>query len=219
MMSESREKKGAVVDGFYFPDNPEAEQAKKEKEGIRFIREKSAMDGPEAVLKLYNRMIQQNLFETAVGYTYLKDLQEYLLSVPEISREDILPIRVRHPVSVREAAQQTEGGKAPEKNKEEKEKRVEINLPAKYMARLNAYRKRYRAALVVCAFLIVCVAAMFVITATSDNATILNYESKLIDRYEHWEEELKEREAKVREREEAAGISVQNSHGPESTQE
>ncbi len=57
------------------------------------------------------------------------------------------------------------------------------------------------------------------ITATSDNATILNYESKLIDRYEHWEEELKEREAKVREREEAAGISVQNSHGPESTQE
>ena len=125
MMSESSGKKGAVVDGFYFPDNPEAEQAKKEKEGIRFIREKSAMDGPEAVLKLYNRMIQQNLFETAVGYTYLKDLQEYLLSVPEISREDILPIRVRHPVSVREAAQQKEGGKAPEKNKEEKEKRQE----------------------------------------------------------------------------------------------
>ena len=47
---------------------------------------------------------------------------------------------------------------------------------------------------------------MFAITATSGTATVLNYEQKLIDRYEGWEQELNEREAAVKEREEELGI-------------
>ena len=42
---------------------------------------------------------------------------------------------------------------------------------------------------------------MFAITLTSNTPTILNYENKLIDRYEHWEQELNEREQELDERE------------------
>jgi hypothetical protein len=47
---------------------------------------------------------------------------------------------------------------------------------------------------------------MFVITSTTNNATVLNYETEIINRYEDWEQDLNEREQKVKEREEELGI-------------
>ena len=40
---------------------------------------------------------------------------------------------------------------------------------------------------------------MFIITGTSKNPTIINYETELINRYSAWEQELTEREAAIRE--------------------
>ena len=85
------------VGGFSFENKDEAEQAKKEIEGIRYIKTKTDMNDPEVILQVYNKMIGQKLFETAVGYSYLKDLQEYLTTIPFIKNEDILPIPVTHP--------------------------------------------------------------------------------------------------------------------------
>ena len=65
------------VGGFSFENKDEAEQAKKEIEGIKYIKAKTDMSDPEVILQVYNKMIGQKLFETAVGYSYLKDLQEY----------------------------------------------------------------------------------------------------------------------------------------------
>ena len=43
------------------------------------------------------------------------------------------------------------------------------------------------------------VAGMFVIAeASSDNITILNYEEKLIDKYEQWHNDLKEKEESLK---------------------
>ena len=71
------------VGGFSFENKDEAEQAKKEIEGIRYIKTKTNMSDPEVILQVYNKMIGQKLFETAVGYSYLKDLQEYLKASKE----------------------------------------------------------------------------------------------------------------------------------------
>lgn len=49
--------------------------------------------------------------------------------------------------------------------------------------------------------------AMFVITATANSTTILNYETRLIDKYASWEQELTERETAVKEMERSLGIS------------
>ena len=49
--------------------------------------------------------------------------------------------------------------------------------------------------------LVIAVIAMFVITLTSDQPNVLNYERALTNRYASWEQELTEREQAVREKE------------------
>lgn len=189
-MSNVNGNNGTMINGFVFYNIAEAEQAKKEAAGVLYIRERVRMDEPENVLELYNKMIQQDLFETAVGYAYLSELREYLLTIPFIDREKILPIQVQHPAleeSIRRRVQMSIKGT----------KRQEVNLD---------YKKRFQIAAWIGGMLAVCVAAMFVITATTNNATVLNYETELINRYEAWEEELSEREAAVSEKEEELGI-------------
>ena len=62
------------------------------------MEERADMHHPETVLEIYNKMVKQELFEKAVGFTYLKELQEYLIQNPSINNSDILPISVTHPV-------------------------------------------------------------------------------------------------------------------------
>ena len=69
------EKKKVKINGFVFTDEAEAEQAKKEAHGIHYVEERADMHHPETVLEIYNKMVKQELFETAVGFTYLKELQ------------------------------------------------------------------------------------------------------------------------------------------------
>ena len=60
--------------------------------------------------------------------------------------------------------------------------------------------KMLRAVVIV---LLVVVVGMFAITLTSSNPTILDYETKLQNRYAAWEQDLTEREAAVAQREAA----------------
>lgn len=184
-MSENNEKKTA--DGFIFANAAEAEQAAKEVEGVKFVKEKLDMDRPEMVLEIYNKMVRQKLFETAVGYSYLKDLQEYLQSIPFVDNEEILPIPVQHPVLEEQLRR-----RRPEPKKQEKVVERYVNVD---------YKNRYRVMRGIALALAVCVVAMFVISSTANTPTILNYEQKLINRYAEWEEELNEREERLMERE------------------
>ena len=164
------EKKKVKINGFVFTDEAEAEQAKKEAHGIHYVEERADMHHPETVLEIYNKMVKQELFETAVGFTYLKELQEYLIQNPSINNSDILPISVTHPVL-------------------EESLRKKLRISAKN----RASEKK--------ASLAVSVIGMFIVASTSDSPTIINYENKLIDKYAAWEQELDEREAALKERE------------------
>ena len=68
------------VSGFLCEDEEMAAQARKEEEGVRFIKEKSNLKSQEAVLKLYTTLLQQKLFVTPVGLRFLMELQGALLS-------------------------------------------------------------------------------------------------------------------------------------------
>lgn len=182
-----------VVEGFAFTSESEAEQAKKEREGIRYIKEKTNMNNPDMVLQIYNKMIREKMFVTSVGYAYLFDLQEYLRTNPYINDEEILPIEVVHP-SVRESL------------KEEKQKhQIQLQEVKKKAAKKSAtdeeLQSRYKLSLLANLILVISVVFMFVISATSGHPTILNYEEELINRYSAWEQELTEREAALREAE------------------
>lgn len=198
-MAEKKNGNGVVIDGFSFASPVEAEVAAKEAEGVKFIKEKADMNNPDMVLNIYNKMIQQNLFETAVGYAYMKELQEYLQSIPFIKSEEIRPIPIQHPTleeSLRKRSRRSE-----DKTKENAKKEQQV-------VNVN-YKTRYRLTSALCIVFAICIIAMFVITATTNNTTILNYEQEIIDRYEAWEIELTEREEAVQAKEIELGISAE----------
>ena len=163
------EKKKVKINGFVFTDEAEAEQAKKEAHGIHYVEERADMHHPETVLEIYNKMVKQELFETAVGFTYLKELQEYLIQNPSINNSDILPISVTHPVleeSLRKKLRISAKNRASEKKASKK---------------TDGYRKKFEITLFI--------------------SVINNYEKKQKNKYVAWEQELDEREAALKERE------------------
>ena len=78
------------IDGFIFYGKKEAEQAKKEAAGVEYLKAKIDKNQPEAVLSVYNKTVEENLFETPVGLSYMRELQ----AVPE---KDPLYRGKRHP--------------------------------------------------------------------------------------------------------------------------
>ncbi len=189
-MEEQKEK--MIVNGFLFANSAEMRQAEKEAEGIRIVKEKLDMKQPEKVLQVYNKLVRERLFETAAGLSYLKELQEYLQMAPSVDKAEILPIPVRHTLLERQMRVRYEN---PKTRKTVRERYVNVD-----------YKNRYRIMSGVAAILFVCVAAMFVISATAGSPTIVNYEQKLINRYAGWEEELEERESVIRQKEAELGI-------------
>ena len=179
------------VDGFEFERASMAEQAKKEVEGVKYIKEHTRMDQPDMVLKVYNQLIEEHIFSTAVGFSYLRELQDYLYSIPSSERTEILPLPVSDFLTAspgRTAAASNSSGSS-KKSPQEK-------------AADRSYRRMFRVSTFLAIVFGLCVIGMFVITALSkDNVTILNYENQIIDRYESWEKELEEREAQLKLRE------------------
>lgn len=82
------------VDGFDFESEEMAEIARKEKNGIKYIKEKTKMDDPFEVAKLYTQLSRPGMFKTAVGFAFLIELQEYLYANPYIENTDIRCIRI-----------------------------------------------------------------------------------------------------------------------------
>ncbi len=214
-----------MVNGFAFASAREAVRAAKETEGIRYIRGKMNIENPYVVLQIYNKMVSESMFETVVGYSFLKELQNILYESPVIADEDILPIAVKHivePVQDQDTEHpkgtmnpsdtvNTPGGnrgeqlrQLEEKTKKLSQKVTENTRQRDKIANIN-YKQRFQTLSVVCAVLAVCVIAMFALTATGRSTTILNYENQVIDKYEAWEQELKQREAAVEEKEKQFG--------------
>ena len=176
------------VDGFLFEDEATAELAKKEEEGVRFIKERTALNNPEVVFKLYKKLLEQELFVTPVGQRFLVELQNVLLSSGYIPSADIPPIKVAKI----------------EMQKVQEERPVQ-KLTNKIDKKVGGeYRKPFYIALFFAIVFGVSVIGMFFINELSSNSvTILNYREEIINEYAGWEVELKEKEAELREREKA----------------
>lgn len=213
-MKKEKRQQIAVIEGFSFYTTQEAEQAKKEQEGIRYLKSKADLSKPQTVLSIYNRAIDQELFETPVGMQFLHEMREYLIANPSVREEELLPIPV---FSAENASSSQKNGKIKrqkgKKSREDGKDGRNANHPgnngkkkeSSATRRVVDYRKKYHISLYINVILVVIIAAMFVITATSkNNITILNYENELINKYEQWEEELAQREEALKQREEAA---------------
>ena len=170
------------VDGFLFEDEEMAQLAKKEEEGVRFIKERTALNNPEVVLKLYKKLLEQDLFVTPVGTRFLIELQNILLTSVYIARDEIPPIPVK----------MTEGEK----------KDAPVRVVEKIVEKSTRNGKDYKKPFYVSLFFAIVFAAsifgMFIINAISgNNVNIINYREEILNEYSGWEAELKEEEERL----------------------
>lgn len=186
------------VAGFAFTDEQTMEKALKEVEGIRYIKNGTDASSPQVIFQVYCQIIEQQIFETPIGYAFLYEMQDYLRANPSINNEDIpaipvVPGRVQHSKSKMQEEQPKEQPKA----------KTKVKVVQKNQTRNVDYKTRFWTTFSVSAILLLIVIGMFAVTATSDNINILNYENALIEKYEVWETKLNEKEERLRERENA----------------
>ncbi len=191
-----------VIDGFVFTQEIAAKKARKEAEGIQYVKSKVDMENPQMVLQMYQKLLKERVFETPVGLAYMKELQNYLVQNPALQGAKIEPIVL---------IKTSEGGMGQEesiewyaKNLEEIKQKERVANFRKRRAeeKLEQMKKRLWASLLFCLFLFIVATGMVVITMMDNHPNILNYENKLIQKYETWEKDLEQRELNLKEQQE-----------------
>ena len=182
------EDNGRSVDGFVFNDRENGNIAREEIQRINYISSKMNKDNPEAILSVYNKMIESNTFFTPVGLEYLRQLQAYLYKRTEIddTRIQDIPVLVSY-VDIH--------------NQYNNKKDIERDERMRRRRRVKTFKQEYKMSLMVNLVLILVIIAMFIIVLKSDTPNMINYENAITNRYASWEQELTERESKVREKE------------------
>ena len=194
------------VSGYIFYDEETAKKAEKEITAVAYTRDRLDMNNPDAVLLVYNRIVRERMFSTPIGYEYLTELAAYLNEATEIDGSSILPIDftpeiIREEDLLKNSEADTEE-KAPDTEKKNKQKKDK----AAGGDQIERLRGGLVTSLIVNLILLLAIVAMFILVEKSDIPTIINYENKLIDRYEEWQKSLEEREAIIREYEEKYNI-------------
>ena len=136
----------------------------------------------ENILLVYKKAIDSRVFRTPVGWEYLRSLQDKLMEcegmeepIPPVMLYTVFAHRVGDDIRV-------PAPRLPERKKKD-------------------YKGRFILSVLVNLILVAAVGAMFVITLTSDQPNILNYERTLVNKYAAWEQELTEKENQIREKE------------------
>ncbi|MDD6194014.1 MAG: hypothetical protein PUB19_03830 [Lachnospiraceae bacterium] len=165
---------------FTFENVDEAKAAEKEAKAIAYITKQMKTEDPESVFALYCQMLEKDLFHTKLGISFLDEIYQTLI------REKSLAGKHIPPVPGKPVPKSTKRSVALEKE-------------------LKRYKRLTRILSVVCITMGLIIVGMFVVNATSQHPTILNYEQKIIDKYAGWEQELNQREENLVKREQQLG--------------
>lgn len=174
-----------LVSGYSFGSEQDAETARTEGRKIEYFREKTKGRSPGNLLALYDKLLDEKVFKTPVGWEYLRQLQMQLQQAG-ISKELIRPIPMHINFSY---------------NPGEEIENAVVKQRIRQTRVQNNQNNKFRISLCINILLAVLVAAMFVITLQSDNPNILNYKQAVTNQYASWEQELTERENKIRDKE------------------
>lgn len=170
------------VGGFQFGSEKDVELAKTEQEKIAYLEKRIHYDDPQTVLTVYNKAVENRIFQTPIGLQYLQKLHDFLTEQKIDGEIRSIPLYQVYSYDPTEDVKTRVA-----------QRRIQ---PSRYKKLRSSLRK----SIILNIFLIVLVAAMFVITMTADQPNILNYERALINKYAGWEQKLTEREAALREK-------------------
>ena len=189
-----KEKENLIFGGYYFGSAHDAAKAEKEAQKAQYLNERISSMSTNQMVAVYNKMLDEKVFSTPVGWEYLKFLKGQIIQagVPE---EELRPI----PLFVTFTT-----------NKEDNEyahiAKMHINEKKTQAAKT---KEQLRTSVFINIFLVILVIVMFLITINGSHPNIINYKKAITDNYSAWEQELTEIEAALRERENA----LENSDG------
>lgn len=194
----AEEKQVYIVGGIAFHDMESAKMAQNELKRIELLDEKMDYGDVESVAAVYDKACKNNIFKTPIGISYMMRLQNCLVQnqYPGISE---MPIPVQTEYGGSAAGRPAEGSR--EQNESVWKARLDRSREE-----VRKCRDKIRISVMVNILLFFLVIALFVISQTGKNPTILNYRSKVIDQYAQWQQELEEREQIVEQKEAQLGI-------------
>ena len=183
------------IEGFSFESKDDYEMAKREQEVIAYMRTKIDYHNTKNVSNVYYKLIEKQSFQTIIGYSFLHELQKYIIASGQSEEKDLVCIpvhRIKKNKDSFETREQKIGqnGKNLSLSKELKQKKIYL-----------------RNAGIIIAALCIMIISIVVITLYSGKNPLIDAEEKIQNKYAAWEEELKAREAEVREKEKELGIS------------
>ena len=169
---------------FVFESRETYDLAKKEWDVIAQLEEKADLSQPKVALKVYNKLVTEKTFTTIIGYSFLRDLRQYLLDNNVGTADSLAEI----PIKEKKGATRDIMPTRP--NAESRFKRL-------YDLEIQT-NKKLKIALVAAVFMLL---GFVIITMSTDYSVFTyftnykaNMEEELIDKYEAWEEELEQRE-------------------------
>ena len=168
--------------GFLFGSKADAETAAEEIQKIEYLDQKVNYQNLARTKALYEKALEGKTFQTPVGWNYMIRLRRIMLEggIPE---DEIAPVPL-YTTFVHDA--------------EEARPRA---VTVKRVNRTPSYRGQFRTSFLLNLLLILLLIGMFVIALRSDTPNMLNYRQKIVNEYSGWEQELTEREQRVREKE------------------
>ena len=180
------DKNDLIIEGYYFGSFDDAKQANKEIKNAQYLNERVHSMTVTQKKALYDKMLDEKVFNTPVGWEYLKYLRKCIIE-EGISEDNLRPI----PLYVTFTSKNDDNNLEHIAKMYVKPKKGEIK-------RLN---ERIRISLLVNIFLVIIVIAMFAITMNSSSPNIINYKKAIVNEYSEWEQELKDKESELKERE------------------
>lgn len=177
-----------VIDSFEFESRDEFDRATKEMEIIKALRERADFSDPKVLLKIYNKSVADKLFGTAVGYCFLFEIRNRIVESGIVSATALqdIPIKEQKSRPLDTIPTRLEG--------ERKFQRL-------YEGQ-KLLNKKFKIAII--AMIIILAGFVFInlrfeysiFTYFSDYKT--NMEEELIDKYENWQQDLENREARLK---------------------
>lgn len=171
-----------VVGGYRFATVADAETARMELKKIENLGPHLDYRHPQNVLMIYNRAIENRVFMTPVGMSYLISMQEELLKLG-IPEEKIRPVPLYATFS-----NKTENNLSIRKSVAARKPKIE-------------YKGRFITSVWINVLLLAAIIGMFVIAVQSETPNMINYRYAILNEYSEWEESLSEREAAIAETE------------------
>jgi len=179
-----------VVAGYSFSNAHDYKEAKREEETVEYIKAKSDLQDLNKAVKLYHKLVERKTLKTVVGYAFLNELRDKIISGGIVTADNLPCIQVE---------------------KEEKQLRAYANVlekdqEQKHLETIEDYHIRLKNSKIISTFLGIIIVIMIGIAIWSDRTKFYIYENKIIDKYATWEEELNAREKVIEEKESTLNI-------------